>query len=385
MREDLNGIGVYKWLINTIRSIVSGNKKIISNMVYDNANNKITATYLDANEQEIEFDVGLGDVSSSSSSSTDNAVARFDGTSGKLIKTSNVSIDNTGNINIPSGAMYKRGGSDLSYTDVGAAASNHNHDSVYAPISKGVTNGDSHDHYGGDGAQIDHNNLANKGTNTHAQIDSHISAAAPHSGHALLSHTHAGTDITSGTIDGDRLPSMSSTKKGGVPPTGTPSGKFLRDDGTWQSIASGGSESESVVVLGSDVSNSTTTLADATGLSFSLDANSLYIVEGYIVWDTSATANGIKIACTVPSGATINAGHFITDAATGTPDSNSWNANDVATATSASPFTTGNLGKVNAICKTSSTSGTWQLRFACETTGTITIKAGSVLRYRKVA
>jgi hypothetical protein len=37
-------------------------------------------------------------------------------------------------------------------------------------------------------------------------------------------------------VDGDRLPDMSETKKGGVPATGTPSGKFLRDDGTWQSI-----------------------------------------------------------------------------------------------------------------------------------------------------
>jgi hypothetical protein len=37
----------------------------------------------------------------------------------------------------------------------------------------------------------------------------------------------------SNPIDGNYLPAMSVAKKGGVPPTGTPSDKFLQDDGTW--------------------------------------------------------------------------------------------------------------------------------------------------------
>ena len=51
---------------------------------------------------------------------------------------------------------------------------------TYAPIGKGVTGGDAHDHNGGDGAQINHTTLSNIGSNTHAAIDTHIADASLH-------------------------------------------------------------------------------------------------------------------------------------------------------------------------------------------------------------
>ena len=148
---------------------------------------------------------------------------------------------------------------------------------------------------------------------------------------------------------------------------------------------SGGADGEITIVATQDTANATTTLANATGLSFTALANSTYIIEGFILWNSSGTGVGIQLSATATNSPTIMAGQFITNAANGTPDSSSYNANDVKVTTAASPFATYNFGKLDAIIKTAGSDSTWQLRFSAETTGTITIKAGSVIRYRKVA
>jgi len=71
-------------------------------------------------------------------------------------------------------------------------------DAAYAPITKGVTNGDTHDHSGGDGAQINHTALSNIGTNTHAQIDAKIATLT-----GLAVHANNTAALGSGLVAGD--------------------------------------------------------------------------------------------------------------------------------------------------------------------------------------
>jgi hypothetical protein len=78
----------------------------------------------------------------------------------------------------------------VTYIDVGAAPSN-----------QGVTNGNLHDHNGGDGGQIDHTHLSNIGLNSHSTIDSHISSTSnPHS----VTKTQVGLSDVDNTSDADK-------------------------------------------------------------------------------------------------------------------------------------------------------------------------------------
>ena len=83
------------------------------------------------------------------------------------------------------------------------------HASAFAPASKGVTNGDSHDHVGGDGAPITESVLS-------------------------LS------DVTTGDV--------STTKHGFAPKAPNDTSKYLRGDGTWAVPAGGGFVYEGLIL-----------------------------------------------------------------------------------------------------------------------------------------
>jgi len=67
-----------------------------------------------------------------------------------------------------------------------------------------VTNGNNHDHFGGDGAQINHKTLSNIGTTTHADIDTYIKDNG--------NITWLGTPLTSTSWDGDARSTTAATK-----------------------------------------------------------------------------------------------------------------------------------------------------------------------------
>jgi len=65
---------------------------------------------------------GAGDVVGPATA-TDNALARFDTTTGKLLQNSLATADDSGSVNIPTGQKYKINGTALAAADVGAEAS----------------------------------------------------------------------------------------------------------------------------------------------------------------------------------------------------------------------------------------------------------------------
>lgn len=127
--------------------------------------------------------------------------------------------------------------------------------------------------------------------------------------------TNGYVGLTSGVMDGDQLPAMSTTKKGGVPATGTPSGKFLKDDGTWDTVAGGSftqssqaqaEASASNTAIGTPTALDTTTGITPNRLWYFFQKAKEYILEAFgvltygatVTWSAPKSFNQAKLTAT---------------------------------------------------------------------------------------
>ena len=140
-------------------------------------------------------------------SSTDNAVMRWDGTSGDTPQDSQATIDDNGSINIPSGQTYKINGAALSKSDVGLGnVPNSDHTAQGYITSAGVT----------------FENL-----NTNEDVGTGASQVA------AGNHAHAESEITFTDITTNNV---STSKHGFVPKAPDDSQKYLDGTGGWTSL-----------------------------------------------------------------------------------------------------------------------------------------------------
>ncbi len=95
-------------------------------------------------------------------------------TSGTIDLGSGVITWGTGDYAIYNGSLWEKSDATDAVSSVDGRIGLVTLDDLYAPISSGVMNGNSHDHSGGDGAQIDHTTLSNIGNLTHSTIDSYL-------------------------------------------------------------------------------------------------------------------------------------------------------------------------------------------------------------------
>lgn len=160
---------------------------------------------------------------------------------------------------------------------------------------------------------------------------------------------------------------------------------FLKKSGT-TAIASGTSP-PTVVILGADQTNSTTSFADVTGLSFSVAAATKYLIYTLAIFQTDTVTTGIKFSLNGPAAASlILFNHSIPTATTSALNRSGRAFDTTAASTGIDIINTSTLITLDAIFVNGANAGTLSLRFASEVdTSVVTVKAGSVLVYQVVA
>lgn len=159
--------------------------------------------------------------------------------------------------------------------------------------------------------------------------------------------------------------------------------KYLREwdaSTLYQPIGQGGGNYRTLISLGADVTNSTTTIANVTGLSFAVTSGTTYRFYIVIPYTSAATTTGSRWTLTGPANTLFSYTSKYTLTAT-TQTVNYASANDIPAAANASSLTAGNVCIIEGLIKPSA-NGTLQVRFASEVAASaIVAKAGSSIEH----
>lgn len=156
------------------------------------------------------------------------------------------------------------------------------------------------------------------------------------------------------------------------------------------SHAGGAGEAEVIKVTTADVTNATITFADVTGLTFEMLANKTYIIEVWLIFQSSATATGAKFALNGPASEVAVVLHAVIPISlslyASSPTMASRTYDRGTPSVSIDTANADMLAMLHGIVRNGANAGTLAVRFACEveTSPGVTVKAGSVLRYRQV-
>jgi hypothetical protein len=184
------------------------------------------------------------------------------------------------------------------------------------------------------------------------------------------------------------LPAASAALAGVTARLSTDNKPYWCDGTSWIDLTLSGSADARLTTtrLGADVTNSTTTLANATGLSIALAANSTYALNVQVMFQTAATTTGIRLTQTVPSGATVVAQWDTPTSLTARTLANQRAADAGAASTAMDVANANTLANGTLLVVTGASAGSLQIRVASEVAASnAVIKAGSNIVATKVA
>jgi len=149
----------------------------------------------------------------------------------------------------------------------------------------------------------------------------------------------------------------------------------------------GGSELDIVVAKTARENSATTSLANVTDLFYWTDINIKSGFESIILFGSSITTTGIKLAVTSPAGATLISYQcdipFAADGAGGTWNGSGTSSDDAITSTGVIAVSTPYAARCTGIVLNGSTAGNVYMRFGSEVASSgVYIYAGSTLKYR---